>query len=187
MATLDPLYKYRPVEEVTLLIARASMLAKERPDLTLYQLQNTLHLGYGEAVVLFDWLADNHEVEPHVSNHWLRCGRAYIRNNFFTSLVHMAATLKTGDRRAFALMMALEKKGIIRIQQGFSFERQIRMASFDDLVRQMKRVGKKYRGRCEPELLVRTIYVDLGTVIRLAQYGEEHCGLRWKGRQKELL
>ena len=61
------------------------------------------------------------------------------------------------------------------------------MSSFDDLVRQMKRVGKKYRGRCEPELLVRTIYVDLGTAIRLAQYGEEHCGLRWKGRPKELL
>ena len=62
----------------------------------------------------------------------------------------MAAMLKIGDRRAFALMMALERKGVIRIQQGFSFERRIRMASFDDLVRQMKRVGKKYRGRCEP-------------------------------------
>jgi hypothetical protein len=63
----------------------------------------------------------------------------------------------------------------------------IRMASFDDLVRQMKRVGKKYRGRCEPELLVRTLYIDLCTAMRLAQYGEEHCGLRWKGRPNHLL
>lgn len=61
------------------------------------------------------------------------------------------------------------------------------MASFDDLVRQMQRVGKKYRGRCEPELLVRTLYVDPFTALRLAQYGEEHCGLRWKGRPKELI
>ena len=155
MATLEPLYKYRPVEEVALLAAHALQLAKERPGLKLMELQNTLRLGYNEAVALFDWLADNHAVEPHVSNHWLRCGRAYVRNNFYTSLAHMAATLKIGDQRAFALMMALERRGMIRIQQGFSFERQIRMAAFDDLVRQMRHVGKKYRGRCEPELLVR--------------------------------
>jgi hypothetical protein len=51
----------------------------------------------------------------------------------------------------------------------------------------MKRVAKKYRGRCEPELLVRTPYVDLVTALRLAQYGEEHLGLRWKRRPTELI
>ena len=61
------------------------------------------------------------------------------------------------------------------------------MATFADLVRQLKRVGTKYNGRCEPQLLVRTLYVDPITAVRLSQYGEENLGLVWKERQKDLL
>ena len=163
------------------------MLAKERPELTLLELQRALRLGYGEATVLFDWLADTHVAAGHISNHWIRCGRAYVLNNPCPNLVEMGTMLKIGERRAFLVMLALEKKGAIRIKEDFSFERRIRMSSFDDLVRQMQRVAKKYRGRCEPELLVRTLYIDLVTALRLAQYGEEHRGMRWKRRPKELL
>ena len=102
------------------------------------------------------------------------------------NLVEMGTMLRIGERRAFLVMLALEQKGVIRIKEDFSFERRIRMSSFDDLVRQLKRVAKKYRGRCEPELPLRTLYIDL-VRLRLAQYGEEHMGLRWKRRPKELL
>ena len=117
-----------------------------------------------------------------------RCGQ-YVLNNPCPNLVEMGTMLRIGERRAFLVMLALEEheKGVIRIKEDFSFERRIRMSSFDDLVRQLKRVAKKYRGRCEPELPLRTLYIDLVTAVRLAQYGEEHMGLRWKRRPKELL
>lgn len=110
-----------------------------------------------------------------------------LLNNPCPDLVEMGAMLKIGEKRAFLVMLALEQKGVIRIKDDFSFERRIRISSFDHLVRQMKRIAKKYRGQCEPELLVRTLYIDLVTALRLAQYGEEHCGLRWKRRPHELI
>ena len=122
-----------------ILITRASLREKEKPDLTLYDLQKALRSGYGEAMALFDWLADTHVATGNISNHWIRCGRAYVLNNPCPNLVEMGTMLAIGERRAFLVMLALEQKGVIRIKEEFSFERRIRMSSCDNLVRQMKR------------------------------------------------
>ena len=182
MIDISRLHRHRTPDEVLLLLARASTLAKKRPELKWRDLQDTLQIGYGEANLILDWLADHHAAEPVISNHWIRCGRTYTLNNFFPTLVDMANMLDLGERRAFLVMHALEKRNIIRIRTDFSFERIGRMASFADLVHQMKVVANKYRGRCEPELLTRTMYIDWITAVRLAQYGEENLGLRWKNR-----
>jgi hypothetical protein len=119
MASLEPIYQSRPAEEVAILITRASLLAQEKPELTLYELQSALRLGYGEATVLFDWLADTHVAAGHISTHWIRCGRAYVLNNPCPNLVEMGAMLKIGEKRAFLVMLALEEKGVMRIKEDF--------------------------------------------------------------------
>lgn len=186
MAGIEKLYIDREPEEVAFLLAKAHALATEKGDPGCYGIQTELQVGYEEATIIHDWLVDNHKAEAKISNHWIRSGRAYVLNNPFPTLGDMARVLKIGERRAFLIMSALVKKRIIRIRIDFSFERLDRMASFTDLVRQMKVVAKKYRGRCEPQLLVRTLHVDLVTAFRLAQYGEENLGFRWKSRMREL-
>lgn len=186
MADLARLYRHRPVEEVSMLLTRALMLAKDNPKLDWGDIQNTLKIGAEEASIILDWLADKNEAEPHISTHWIRCGRAYVLNNPFPNLVDMAKALEIGERRAFLIMLALEKKKLLRITQDFSFERLRPMSTFMDLVRQMKPIAKKYRGRCEPTLLMRTLYIDPMTAMRLAQYGEETLGYRWKKRPQQL-
>ena len=44
----------------------------------------------------------------------------------------------------------------------------------------LKRIAKKYRNRCEPELLMRMMYVDEVTASRLSEYGAKELGLRPK-------
>lgn len=187
MAGIDVLYKHFKPEEVAIMLARASAKAKEDPDLTFTDFQEELHVGYPIAMALVDWLADTHQIEVSISKHWIRRGRQYVRNNFFPSLEEMSQMLKIGARRSFLVMQALEKQKIIKIREDYTFERVGRAASFDDLVRQMKVVGKKYHGRCDPALLVRQLLVDPVTAFRLMQYGEEHLGLRWKRRPSHLL
>lgn len=186
MADLRNLYKNRSADEVVLLLAQATLLAQKKSKINWYDIQNELKVGAQEAYIIFDWLADKHEAEPHISNHWIRCGRAYLLNNPFPTLADMAKSLRVGERRAFLIMIALEKRGLLSIKQDFAFERKGRMSSFKDLVRQMQRVAKKYGGRCEPQLLIRTLYIDPMTATRLAQYGEEHLGMIWRHRPSEL-
>lgn len=56
------------------------------------------------------------------------------------------------------------------------------MTNFKGLVRQLKVMGKRFRGRCEPELIEQILYVDPMTAVRLSQYAEEHLGLYWKNK-----
>lgn len=186
MAGIERLYRHREPEEVAFLLARAHALATEKGDPGWQGIQSELKVGSEEAAIIHDWLADNHKAEAKISNHWVRSGRAYVLNNPFPTLSDMARVLKIGEKRAFLIMHALVKKRIIKIKSDFAFERVDRMASFTDLVRQMKVISKKYRGRCEPALLVRTMHVDLVTAFRLAQYGEENLGYRWKDKMREL-
>jgi hypothetical protein len=187
MADIRKLYQYHEAADVILLLARASTLAKERPEIKIYDFQTELKVGFEEASIIYDWIADQYDTEAFISDYRIRSGRRYVRNNPFPSLSDMADKLKLGERRTFLIMQALEKKGIIKIKEDFSFERVGRMASFDDLVEQMKWVGHKYRGRCEPSLLMRLMFLDQVTALRLAQYGEEHLGLIWKNRPKNWL
>ncbi len=169
------------------MLAHASAKAKEDPDLKFTDFQEELHVGYPIAVAVVDWLADTRQIKASISNHWIRRGRQYVLNNLFATLEGMSEALGMGAERSFLVMQALEKKKIIRIADDYTFERVGRAASFDDLVRQMKVVGKKYHGRCDPALLVRQLLVDPITAFRLMQYGEEHLGLRWRHRPKHLL
>jgi hypothetical protein len=186
MADIQRLYIHRTADEVVLLLAQASLFAQKKPKINWYDIQNELKVGAEEANIIFDWLADKNEAEPHISNHWIRCGRSYALNNPFPGLTGMASALRVGERRAFLIMKALEKKGLFSIRSDFTFELKRRMSTFKDLVRQMERIAKKYCGRCEPQLLIRTLFIDPMTATRLAQYGEENLGLRWKGRPREL-
>lgn len=186
MVDIRSLYRHRTEDEVTLLLAKASLFAQDNAQISWHQIQNELKVGAAEANIILDWLADNNAAEPQISNHWIRSGRTYVLNNPFSNLTGMARALRIGDRRAFLIMTALQKKGLIALRSDFTFELTRRMSSFKNLVRQMKRVAKKYRGRCEPQLLMRTLYIDAMTAMRLAQYGEEYLGLKWKGRPRDL-
>ena len=107
-------------------------------------------------------------------------------NTPFPSLEEMAKTLGTGDRRAYAIMLELERRRVVRIGTDFEMLRIKRMSRWSDLVRQLKWVSKKYGGRCDASLLMRILYVDAMTAVRLAQYGEENLGLVWKDRPRKL-
>ena len=187
MADLERLYRNRGTEKAMEILAKATKLAKDSPDIYALDLQHELEIGYSESVVVLDWLADTGETQPKVSHHWIRQGRRYVLNDMAPSLSGMALRLELGERRAYRIMQVLEQRGVLRIKDDFTFERIGRMASFADLIAQLKVVGKKYQDRCEPSLIVRTLYVDPLTAIRLAQYGEEFLGLRWRGRPKEVL
>ena len=187
MVDLELLYQRHEFEEVSMLLARAIALARKKPELSWFDVQDELKIGFGEAKIIWDWLVDEHGATPRLSEHWVRAGRTYVLNNPFPTLEDMAIKVNIGERRAYGIMQELEKRGLIKIQSDFTFERTRRMANFADLVRQMKTVGTKYNGRCEPQLLVRTLYVDPITAVRLSQYGEENLGLVWKERQKDLL
>lgn len=174
-------------ERARTLLRSALSFAQARMGFTPFELQNALRTGYEEALILYDWLTDEGLARSVVSEHMIRCGRRYVLNTPWPTLEGLAIMLDTGQSRAFAIMLELEKRGIIKIGADFSLHRVGRMSSFEDLVRQLRWVAKKYRGRCEPQLLQRILYLDPFTAIRLAQYGEEHLGLRWKERPRELL
>jgi len=186
MADLAKLYSYRPMEEVTLLLAQVLTFSRNKEKVSSLDIQNQFKISTPEAEIIFDWLADGGEVEPKISKHWIRCGRRYVLNNPLPDLVDMGRKLGVGERRTFLIMLALEKRKIIHIKENFEFERRKPMATFNDLVKQMRWVAKKYRGRCELTLLARILYLDPITAFRLAQYGQENLGLLWRSRPPEL-
>ena len=174
------------MEEVTLLLAQVLTSSKDKPRVSCLAIQNEFKISTTEAEVIFDWLADGGQVEPQISKHWIRCGRRYVLNNPIPDLSDMGRKLGVGERRAFLIMLALEKRKIIHIKENFEFDRRKPMATFNDLIKQMKQVAKKYRGRCELTLLARILYLDPITAFRLAQYGQENLGLLWRSRPPEL-
>ncbi|MEN9561417.1 MAG: hypothetical protein RIQ56_690 [Candidatus Parcubacteria bacterium] len=186
MTDLETLYQRYPLEEVSSMLARALAFARTKPLVSWSDIQHELRIRFGDAKIILDWLVDEHGATPVVSTHWLRAARRYVLNNPFPTLEDMALKLDIGERRTFFVMQELERTGFIKIQSDFSFERTCRMSTFSDLVRQVRQVGKKYKGRCDPQLLLRTMYIDPMTAVRLSQYGEEHLGFVWKARQKDL-
>jgi hypothetical protein len=109
--------------------------------------------------------------------------RKYVLNNPSPSLIGMMEYVRIGQQSAFKIMIELERRGVIKIRSDFTFER-LKASSEDDLIRQMKQVARKYRNRCEPELLTRIMYVDEATARRLSEYGTRELGLRpkkWRG------
>ena len=180
MANLSGLRKQYSPDEFTMLLSRALELAERNPNVRPDDIQNQLGVGYNPAQVLHDWLVDNHKLEAKISEHWVRMGRLYVQNNLFISLPNMIKQMNVGERRANLIMLELERRGTIKIMADFDFQRLKPMATFEDLVRQMQKFAKKYWNRCEPTLLMRVMYVDIVTACRLAQYGEEKLGMRWK-------
>lgn len=177
---IDGFLSNRDPRKVYELLEAALQTAQTRAHITPQSLQRALKIRYREALVIHDWLTDQHLAEPTLSTYLIRSARRFVQNNPFPTLEGMALALDVGDRRAFALMLALERRGVIRIGAGFVLLRTKRMSSWNDLTRQLAQVRKTYGNRCEPELLQRVLYVDMVTAIRLAQYGEEQLGLTWK-------
>jgi hypothetical protein len=103
----------------------------------------------------------------------------YVLNNPSPSLLGMMECVRIGRQSAVKIMNELERKGILKIRPDFTFER-LKASSENDLIRQMKRFAKKYRNRCEPELLMRMMYVDEATAHSLSEYGARELGLRQK-------
>jgi hypothetical protein len=184
MRDIRKLLAYHSFEEWVSILGRATEFAEKNPEAQWIDFQNHLKIGAEEAFIIQDWLADHLRVKPRISNHWIRCGRLYVLNNMFPSVFGMMERLRIGEQTAFQIMFALQKKGVIKILSDFSFERQ-KASTDEDLVRQLKRVAKKYRGRCEPSLLMRILYLDEGTAKRLSEYGAKELGLRpakWRNR-----
>lgn len=184
---IEELLLTKSPEQVRALVEAAKAFAEARMGFSILDLQNGLRIGYGEAAALYDLLSDASMTQPLLSTHMLRCGRRYVLNCPLPTLAGMADALNIGSGRAFSLMLELERRNVLRIGARFELYRVKRMSTWDDLVRQVRWVGKKYRGRCEPELLTRILFVDRVTAIRLAQYGEEKLGLRWKNRPRHML
>lgn len=180
MADLKKLYESRGMEKAMQILAKGSDIAKEKPNVNANDLQVDLDIGYGEAVMVLDWLADNRETEPKLSAHWIRAGRTYVLNNPTPSLQDMCQRLKIGERRGYLIMQKLIARGLIGVNAEFYFQRKRKMNTFKDMIRQVKKIAKKYNGRCEFALLERTLYIDPVSAFRLAQYAEEYLGLYWK-------
>jgi hypothetical protein len=187
MNTLHELLRYRnrSVEQCLELLDRAAKIAEENPDTYWREIQDRLAIGYEEACIIIDWLADNYEItEPRMSEHWVRCGRLYVKNNAFPSLAEMMERIRLGRRTALQVMYELQNRGVIRVRLDFTFEKMI-TSTERDFIRQLTRVAKKYRGRCEPELLMRVLYLDVAAAQRLSEYGATELGLRpkkWRNR-----
>lgn len=184
MTDIRKLFTSRNFESTIALLNEALALAKERQNLGWYDIQNALKIGFEDACILQDWLADSYKTEPPITKYWIQCGRTYVLNNPLPSLAGMAERVRIGDRRAFLIMQELQKRGLISLLSDFSFERHHSGTTEAGFIRQMKRWAKKYRGRCEPELLMRTMYVDYETAYKLAEYGRDHLGFKWRGSWK---
>ena len=184
MPDLSLLYKLYGADKTVNLLNRALEMSETNPSITWIEIQNKLHVGAAASYVLVDWLADNFKTRPRISNHWIRCARMYVVNNKESSLEEMSNRLKVGNRTAFQIMLILEKKGYIKILSDFKFERIKKGTDMAGFERQIKKFAKKYRGRCEPELLVRVLYVDYDTAFKLAEHGRDKLGFVWRGEWK---
>jgi hypothetical protein len=177
MLNLKALLRYRSLEHCIVLLYQAAKIAEDHPDASWMDFQNQLGIGAEEAAVIQDWLADQYRVQPRMSEHWVRCGRLYVKNTALPSLGDMMERIRLGRRTALQVMYALQQRGVIRVRPDFTFEKLI-TSSERDFIKQLTRVAKKYRGRCEPELLMRILYVDEVTAQRLSAYGAAELGLR---------
>lgn len=184
MPDLSLLYEQYGVDKTMNLLNRALEMTETNPSVTWIEIQNNLHVSNVASYVLIDWLADNFKTRPRISNHWIRCGRVYVMNNEETSLQEMSSRLNVGNRTAFCVMLELEKKGHIKIISDFRFERIKNGTTTSGFDRQIKRFAKKYRGRCEPELLMRTLYIDYDKAFKLAEHGRDNLGFVWRGKWK---
>jgi hypothetical protein len=119
-----------------------------------------------------------------MSKHWVRCGRTYVLNNPNPTLFGMTERLCVGWRTAHAILLELQKKGLIRIKDDLSFVRLRPKATKSGLIKQVKSIGMKYRGRCEPELLTRKMYIDIETATQLSEYGKRKLGLTRKYNER---
>ena len=186
MSIISELRRYhnRSVEDCIALLNRALKIAEENPDAYWIDFQSRLSIGYEEASYIQDWLADQYRIPLRMSEHWVRSARVYVKNNAFPSLADMMERIRLGRRTALEVMYALQNRGVIRVRPDFTFEKLITSSELD-FIKQLKRVAKKYRGRCEPELLMRILYVDGATAQRLSEYGATELGLRpkkWRNR-----
>lgn len=184
MANLKRLYRAYGIESTVLLLNRAAKFAEGKDDVSIIDVQNELHCGYDNAVLVTDWLQDNFKTSPKLSNHWIRCGRMYCMYNEYISLADMTEKLHVGDRRAYAIMLELVRRKIIRITTDFAFERIKTAATLPDFERAIHRYAKKYRGRCEPELLERVLYISYDKACMLAEHGRDNMGYVWRGKWK---
>ena len=65
-------------------------------------------------LIIQDWLADQYYVQPRMSEHWVRCGRLYVKNNAFPSLADMMERIRFGRRTTLQVMYSLQNRGVIR-------------------------------------------------------------------------
>lgn len=184
MPDLSLLYKLYGADKTIHLLNRAVEMTETNPSITWIEVQNRLHVGAESSYVIVDWLADNFKTRPRMSNHWVRCARMYVVNNKETSLEEMSSRLKVGNRTAFQIMLTLEKKGYIKILSDFKFERVKKGTDMTGFERQIQKFARKYRGRCEPELLERLLYIDYDTAFKLAEHGRDTLGYVWRGKWK---
>ncbi len=180
MADTSKLFEIYTEQQVNSILNRAIKLAQENPKLNWLDIQKAFSTGYGPACIIQDWLSDEYLTQPRVSKHWIRCGKIYVLNNSNLTLFGMTERLKTGWRSAHAILLELQKKGLIRIKDDLSFVRLRPRATKSGLIKQVKSIGKKYRGRCEPELLARKMYIDIETATQLSEYGRRKLGLTRK-------
>ncbi len=185
MPDLSLLYRLYGAGKTVSLLNRAVEMTEINPSISWIEVQDTLHVSANASYVIVDWLADNFKTRPRMSNHWLRCARMYVMNNEEISLHEMTSRLNVGNRTAFQFMLALEKKGYIKILPDFKFERTRKGTDMTGFEQQIKKFAKKYRGRCEPELLERLLYVDYEKAFMLAEHGRNVLGFAWRGRWKE--
>lgn len=178
------LYSTRGLEKTIWLLNEALKIAEKDPKANWRKIQDELKIGYGEACIIIDWLADNDKTEARISNHWIRSARIYVMNNKHSSLEEMQERLKLGYKSAFRIMIELQKKELIAIKPDFSFYRKKPGSTRENFISQIKKFAKKYRGRCEPELLMRTMYLDYETALNWAEYGKYELGFVWRGRWK---
>jgi hypothetical protein len=164
-----------------MLLNQAIELAKSNPNLHWGDIQNTLKIGYKGAVIIHDWLCDEYLAEPKLTNHRIQRGRIYTLNTPHPSLEDMAEKMGIGRRKAFLILIELQKKGLVGIKPDLTFKRLRPSCNEEELLKQVKVWGKKYRGRCEPELLMRLMYIDYRTARRISNVAIAKLGL---GRKK---
>lgn len=184
MSDTRKLFEIYGQEKALYFLDQAIHLAKINPQIDWVKLQKAFGIGYEPACIIHDWLGDGYLTEPRVTNHWKRRVKAYIMNNQSPTLVGIVEKLKIGYRTSSLILVELQKKGLVDIKIDMSFIRLCPKATRAQLIQQLKVYGKKYRGRCEPELLMRLMYVDSDTAKWLSEYGFRKLGFKRKYRER---
>lgn len=177
MADITKLFLFYGSETAIALLNQAIDLAKVNPNVGWGDIQNALKIATEPACIIQDWLSDEYLTEPRISKYWIRRGKVYVANNPFPTIGEMSLRMRIGNRTAFFILIELQKKGLIGIKPDLSFDKLFPQATNEDLIKQMKMWSKKYRGRCEPELLARLMFTDIQTAERLSKHGIQKLGL----------